>query len=189
MFRFFIGNMNGGTVHGSDGRDLMLGLFRDDILFGGNGNNYILGLHGKDTLFGGNGDDILYGGSGDDMLSGGNGFDRLFGGAGDDVLSGGGSAPLHHFNKLTGGSGADSFVMDGNAEILDFTRGEDKIDVRTSLNDAAESRVSREHKDNQTNMVIYENASKSVILGVLDNYSGDLGAQDFQDDVTVNEIL
>lgn len=109
----------------------------------------------------------------------------------DDVIKGNSQN-----NYLFGGAGADIFVLDSPKKIfaqadkiLDFTRGEDKIDVRTSLNDAAEVWVSREHKDNQTNMVIYENASKSVILGVLDNYSGDLGAQDFQDDVTVNEIL
>lgn len=159
MFRFFISNMNGGTVHGSDGRDLMLGLLGDDVLFGGEGNDYLFGLHGNDTLIGGNGDDILsggndddvlsggngddflYGGSGDDILSGGSGYDHLFGGAGDDVLSGGGSAPNHHFNTLTGGSGADSFVMDGNAQIADFTRGEDKIRLEVDVEGLRHARL------------------------------------------------
>ena len=212
------GNSQNNYLFGGDGNDRLFGGKGNDKLFGGKGDDFLNGNDGDDKLVGNGGADKLFGRAGADKLYGGVGADKLYGGKGNDELHGdegadylygeGGDDKLYgsdgddHLygndgnDNLYGGAGADIFVLDSPEKIfaqadkiLDFTRGEDKIDVRTSLNDAAEVWVSREHKDNQTNMVIYENASKSVILGVLDNYSGDLGAQDFQDDVTVNEIL
>ena len=172
-----------------------------NVIFGGAGNDliYAKGVHsslfgeeGDDWIIGGDGRDLITGGTGDDNLNGGAGeWDNLLGDDGDDTLNGG-----LGYDTLTGGAGSDVFVLDSPEKILaeadkimDFTRGEDKIDVRTQLNDAGQVWIARERDDSKTHMVIYENASKSEILGVLEHYSGDLGTQDFLDDVTVNVIL
>ena len=58
-------------------------------------------------------------GSGDDMIRGNDGPNRLLGRGGDDILM--------------GGEGKDRFAFslnDGHDTILDFTKGEDKIDLR-----------------------------------------------------------
>jgi len=164
----------------------------DDLISANGIHSSLFGGEGDDWIFGGDGRDYISGGAGDDNLNGGAGeWDNLHGEEGDDTLNGGLGR-----DTMTGGAGNDVFVLDSPEKlfaqadkILDFTRGEDKIDVRTQLNDAGEVWISRESKDNTTNMVIYEDASKSEILGILANYSGDLGAPDFLDDVTVNVIL
>ncbi|MEH2167266.1 MAG: calcium-binding protein, partial [Nostoc sp.] len=81
------------------------------------GNTYY-----ADQLFGGLGNDTLRGFSGDDVLFGEQGDDRLESGLGDDTLS--------------GGAGNDVFNLAYSQEndlVIDFVRGQDKIDVR-SLN-------------------------------------------------------
>ncbi len=63
------------------------------------------------------GNDVITGSWGDDMILGGPGNDTLDGGGGDDLL--------------VGGSGSDTFVLndDGVDTIIDFTVGEDVIDL------------------------------------------------------------
>ncbi len=65
------------------------------------------------------GNDVITGSWGDDMILGGPGNDTLDGGGGDDLL--------------VGGSGSDTFVLngpdDGVDTIVDFTVGEDVIDL------------------------------------------------------------
>lgn len=65
------------------------------------------------------GDDVITGSWGDDIILGGGGNDTLDGGGGDDLL--------------VGGSGSDTFVLndanDGVDTIVDFTVGEDVIDL------------------------------------------------------------
>jgi len=90
---------------------------------GGGGNDLLIGGASSDNLSGGVGNDTLDGGGGGefgDALSGGDGSDRL--------ISGG------NFNFFSGGAGADSFVLtgmpsepDGQAQVLDFVSGVDKI--------------------------------------------------------------
>jgi Ca2+-binding RTX toxin-like protein len=83
-------------------------------LAGNDGANTIVGSFDRDTLRGGGGDDELFGLEGNDVLEGSGGADRL-----------------------TGGAGADRFVYtqvkDSTPErpdwIIDFTRGEDRIDL------------------------------------------------------------
>ena len=68
-----------------------------------------------------------YGGTGDDRLSGGAGSDTLVGQAGDDRLAGGGGD-----DRLWGGGGSDVFIfwgVNGDDTIVDFTDGEDLIDL------------------------------------------------------------
>lgn len=67
----------------------------------------------------------INGGAGDDLLIAGR-EDTLSGGAGDDILVGALNV------RLTGGDGADRFVMaqiGGTARIMDFTPGEDILDL------------------------------------------------------------
>jgi Bacterial Ig domain/von Willebrand factor type D domain/RTX calcium-binding nonapeptide repeat (4 copies) len=127
--------------------DTILGLEGNDYLDAtpGKGNNTLKGGNGddelyayaNDQLFGEAGNDSLYSdGNGANTLSGGDGNDTLFadrndivsGDAGDDTIFGGSSG-----NKLTGGTGKDSFYITTNGvpvvpnEVLDFTQGDDKV--------------------------------------------------------------
>ena len=65
------------------------------------GNDKLSGMGGKDTLHGNGGNDELFGGNGADTLDGGAGADFLYGGR----------RGLGNLDILTGGSGADSFLL------------------------------------------------------------------------------
>jgi serralysin len=86
---------------------------------------------------GGSGADLITGNAVANKLSGNAGADTIFGGAGNDTLIGGDGV-----DRLTGGTGADVFVGELNATltatkqgamsvdiIVDFTSGQDKIDL------------------------------------------------------------
>lgn len=134
-----LGEEGNDTLRGGTGNDRLLGgsendsLYGDggnDILDGGEGNDGLWGGDGNDTLYGGNGDDALWGGAGNDILMGGAGSDKLDGGAGNDILNAGGGAT----NTLTGGTGADRFVLSPGESplivtITDFETGRDKLDL------------------------------------------------------------
>ncbi|MGB5962043.1 MAG: DUF4347 domain-containing protein [Coleofasciculaceae cyanobacterium] len=95
------------------------GLQGDDIITGGAGDDILYGCGGSDRILGQNGDDYLVGGSGNDTL---------LGGTGNDVLDG--SGYWQDLDVLTGGTGADYFILgsnrvyyrgDGFATITDFS--------------------------------------------------------------------
>ncbi|WP_373526672.1 DUF4114 domain-containing protein [Nostoc sp.] len=96
----------------------------------GSGHNTLLGGTGNDLLdvSNGTGNNSLEGNEGDDVLIGGLGSDRLFGGIGDDSLFAGKKG-----SQLTGGTGEDRFFIASAAvpevaiEVLDFTKGQDKV--------------------------------------------------------------
>ena len=97
-----------------------------NIMSGGDGNDWLDGGLGNDTLYGDAGRDILVGGAGNDVL---------YGGAGDDVLNG-----VDDDNTLTGGAGADRFVLNfngtGTTTVTDFDSSEgDRVRVDTSAGD------------------------------------------------------
>jgi serralysin len=113
-----IGNEVGNRLEGGRGTDKLIGM---------QGKDKLLGAQGDDTLNGGGGRDIMNGGAHDDRLYGAGGRDKLNGGGGDDVLVGGAGD-----DKLIGGRGADVFAFangDGNDRIMDFSAGEDLIDL------------------------------------------------------------
>lgn len=115
------------TLDGGDDNDTLEGGNGNDLLDGGNGNDTLEGGNGVDTLNGGAGNDTLEGGNDNDKLDGGAGNDKLEGGNGNDVLNGGDGA-----DTLKGGNGNDIFVFADLGEtdvILDFKRGQDKIDL------------------------------------------------------------
>ncbi|MBP0465352.1 right-handed parallel beta-helix repeat-containing protein [Roseomonas sp. PWR1] len=124
-------------IAGHGGANRIEGLGGEDLLAGGGGADTIWGGSGDDLVAGGLGDDLLMGGRDADLIAGGAGNDRLAGDGGDDWLSGGdGSDRLNGGagdDQLRGGTGADIFVAapGGGADlVLDFTPGEDRIDLR-----------------------------------------------------------
>ena len=84
----------------------LVGGDRNDTFTGGDENNVFTGNDGNDTLDGGGGDDVLIGGAGRDYLTGGAGNDRFV------------------FQKPS-----DSMVGTLRDQIMDFTHGQDKIDL------------------------------------------------------------
>ena len=155
-------------MYGELGDDTLIGGAKDDTIYGngsevdavvshapclGEGNDYLRGKAGNDLLFGGSGSDLLYGDQDNDSLYGEAGCDSLHGGTGSDVLDGGiGSDTLTgygyssgEYDVLTGGEGADIFVLGddtflndgtvyylgfGYARVTDFDwREEDKFQV------------------------------------------------------------
>ncbi|MCT7963733.1 right-handed parallel beta-helix repeat-containing protein [Laspinema sp. D1] len=140
------GGQDDDTVYGGDGNDLLYGDKGNDALFGkgGNdtlsggegddqifadeGNNWLNGNEGNDLLYGGEGDDSLYGEQGNDFLSGGAGNDILLAGFGSDTLTGG-----EGFDRIVLARGTGSFTRSEANLIVDFTLGEDEIELIDGL--------------------------------------------------------
>lgn len=132
-------------VYGKAGDDTIYVHGGDDIVFAGRGDDEVHGGSGADKLVGGRGKDYLNGGADNDVLKGNGGADYLAGDTGSDVLIGGGG---HDFldggadnDVLNGGKGNDTFLTgegedvlvfkfnEGKDTVLDFTVGEDLIDL------------------------------------------------------------
>ena len=98
-----VGNEFSNNLFGDDGNDTLLG---------GAGNDYLDGWFGDDYLNGEAGNDTLLGYYGNDYLNGGTGNDNLYGEGGNDTLNGGGYGyDSGEYDTVTGGSGADTFVL------------------------------------------------------------------------------
>lgn len=112
---------------GGSENDWLFGQSGDDILIGDGGNDLIGGGQGDDYLLGGEGRDSVWGDEGQDILNGGIAKDVVFGGVGDDRLDGGADDDF-----LIGGQGNDQFVYrlgSGRDKIIDFNKGDDRIDL------------------------------------------------------------
>lgn len=160
------GGAGNDRLQGDADKDRLSGGTGRDWLSGGAGNDRLSGGAGNDTLSGGGGNDRLFGDAGADRLSGGAGNDRLVGGAGRDTLRGeGGNDTLisgrdrsdlrgdagrdvlvadlaQSGHRLTGGSGADTFVFKGFATrpdtrsvIEDFNDRVDRVKIGARLVD------------------------------------------------------
>ena len=81
-----IGRRGNDILRGGRARDSLSGGPGSDVLRGGKRRDFARGQEGNDALFGDSGRDQLSGGSGHDRLIGGSGADRLFGGKGRDTL-------------------------------------------------------------------------------------------------------
>ncbi len=118
-------------LNGGEGNDIIIGGEGSDTIEGGLGSDIIVGGLGSDTIDGGEGSDIIIAGNSGNELTGGEGSDIIIGGAGEDIIYGGTGSDI-----LAGSAGNDIFrfnVTDFEADeidyILDFTDGEDKIEI------------------------------------------------------------
>lgn len=112
------------VAYGGAGNDAIQGGSQDDTLYGDKADSFIGNpivstvelapynpvYDGNDKIAGYGGNDTLDGGGGNDELFGGDGADTLEGGAGADFLYGG-RRGLGNLDILTGGTGADSFLL------------------------------------------------------------------------------
>jgi Ca2+-binding RTX toxin-like protein len=133
--------LQGSSLYGGAGDDVLLGLLGGDWIEGGTGNDTLTGLSGDDGLLGGPGDDVLMGGTGDDLLwseagrdvlrggdgadslEGADGRDFLYGDDGDDTLSGGAG-----IDTLRGGEGHDTLDGGDDEDTLRGGPGDDILD-------------------------------------------------------------
>jgi Ca2+-binding RTX toxin-like protein len=95
------------TIRGNSRNNIMWGVYGNDSLFGFDGDDDLYGGDDRDSLYGGIGNDDLFGDAGNDYLYGEAGLDTLDGGANNDFLDGGQDG---YVDRLTGGSGQDTFV-------------------------------------------------------------------------------
>ena len=146
---YAVGSLGFNTLEGGEDSDrLFVVEGSNNALDGGSGDDELVVIEGGyNTLHGGTGKDVLnvsngtgnnlvYGDEGDDILIGGvasdgrrpAGGDGLFGGSGDDLLFAGKKG-----STLKGDAGADRFyiasaaVSEVSVEVLDFTKGDDKV--------------------------------------------------------------
>ena len=135
-----------GDVNGDGLADLIVGATYSDpaaglnagrsyVIFGSTTGAFVqtavdqLGTSGNDTLTGSGVAETLVGGAGDDTLRGNGGADVLYGGAGDDglVLNASNISALSagvtggQLARVDGGSGLDTFTLDGAGIALDLT--------------------------------------------------------------------
>lgn len=132
VFPLYDPDFTGSTiVYGGSGNDTMNGGSDEDILYGDTTNsflfnpgvspgnitlaNYDTTRDGNDILNAYDGNDFLSGDGGDDQLFGGDGSDTLLGGDGSDFLFGGPRGD-GNLDLLTGGTGADVFVLSYNQD-------------------------------------------------------------------------
>jgi hypothetical protein len=134
------------TIVGQRQKDRINGA---DSHVGGGDKERIYGMGGNDVLSGKSNRDELHGGSGNDTLIGGHGRDVMFGDAGDDRL-----VFETDGEQGTGGSGRDRFVIHtvpkegarpSTIDLIDFTPGEDKIDLGRFDGDAHRKGVQTLH--------------------------------------------
>ncbi len=126
------GEFGNDTLNGGEGNDELSGGYNNDVLHGDAGNDLVDGGEGTDFVHGDAGNDTVLGGGGNDFLYGGDGNDVLRGGDGNDLIRGQAGA-----DRLHGDAGADRFIFSSTQEtavgsfdrIMDFVRGQDKIDL------------------------------------------------------------
>jgi Ca2+-binding RTX toxin-like protein len=109
--------------------------YGDTTILGSTASNTLdfsaVSLTGVTMIDGGSGNDVITGSVGDDTMRGGAGADRLTGGLGADMLTGDAGNDTFDFNAIAESS--PGFAAD---LILDFVRGQDRIDLATIDADA-----------------------------------------------------
>ncbi len=127
-----------------------------DVLIGDDASNSLRGLDGDDELSGNGGDDWLYGNAGADQLDGGGGTDRMYGNEGGDIFI------------FSAGHGDD--------RILDFTDGEDQIDL-SAFNLTGFDTLTTSFQSNNVTIDLSEHGGGTILLEGFD--IANLDATDF----------
>ncbi|MDF1716025.1 MAG: calcium-binding protein [Antarcticimicrobium sp.] len=123
------GGLNGITIEGGAGNDVITGGASFQALYGGDGDDTIdggfaAGSFVSDLIDGGAGDDVITGASAGDTIDGGDGNDSIDGNSGNDTIDGGDGK-----DSLIGGSGADSLIGGRGGDMIDGGDGDDIIDA------------------------------------------------------------
>lgn len=149
------GSNDNDTLFGGAQNDSLWGGNDDDSIFGGDGDDWESGGAGNDTILGGRGDDEMHGNRGNDFLACRDGEDWMDGGSGNDILLTISDAGVpvysvdssHNVNdsengddRLTGGSGADEFIISYQVSATEDNaneyRGEDgEVDWQSMVSD------------------------------------------------------
>ena len=143
----------GDNLYGEDGADYIVGGAGDDFIDGGEGSDYILAGDGNDTIVGGRGikytrpegandnvelaGDIIYGEGGNDTIYSVGKYDNEgnFDAEGSREYLGKyahdleGSDHVYQKNKIYGGDGDDTIIVNGWSDTVDAGAGNDTIDV------------------------------------------------------------
>ena len=90
----------------------------------------LVGSTAPDTLIGNSESNILSGNLGNDSLVGNGGDDSFFGDGGNDILSGGAGKDVFIYGSIIDGLQPD--LIQGSDTILDFTSGEDKVQISSA---------------------------------------------------------
>jgi Ca2+-binding RTX toxin-like protein len=92
------------VINGDDTSEAITSRVDGATVYGNGGSDMLIGQGTVDSLFGGTGNDVLIGGGGGDVLDGGNGTDTMIGGAAGDTYF---VANVSDAVDETGGSGVD----------------------------------------------------------------------------------
>jgi len=146
----------------------------DEVINGLDGNDSISAAGGNDHLLGATGDDFLNGAVGDDTLDGGQGNDTLVAGAGQDLLRGGKGDDIFRFG-----------ANDGTNTIIDFTLGEDKINLRPigAVDFATDVTIT----DNGVDTTVVVGSTTIILEGVIGVDGGDFLPTDGDDVISTGD--
>ena len=180
------------ALFGSSGSDRLFGDAGDDSLFGDDENDRSFGAEGLDPLNDSLGEDTLLGGTGNDLLSGGEGDDLLIG-----VELNSSQPGLHEQDTLTGGVGADTFVLGNEAGIFyddgdestfgdadfalinDLNTQEDKIELFGNAEQYSLELVANSESDTDAQLIYNSGLdADGELVAVLSNVSAELNLSD-----------
>ena len=122
----------------------------------------IEGSVGSDVLTGNAGDDLLTGNRGNDFLSGGDGDDRLVGVYDSNALILANFPGAREVDTLTGGAGADTFVLGSRSQPFYVSQGGTDAAIVTDFN-AADGDILELFGSANNYSIVFEDADKVAV--------------------------
>ncbi len=171
------GNTGLDRISSSDGNDTILAGqdddwitsdSGDDLAFGNLGNDTLYGYFGSDTLLGGQGNDRLYGEENNDLLSGDLGDDTLIGAYNGFYAT---TPGKHEIDTLTGGQGADVFVLGDESKSYYVGQGNSDFALLTDFNPNEDRLVYKAGNLNSSSITL---PGFGVGIGLFDTAKSDL---------------